>query len=275
MLCFPILLGSVQAERIVFTGEAKDECWTNEANWVYYKSNPVKRGVPTEADEVRLNSAQTARITVPVRVGYLKLGANGLGQNGKVIIDGGSLVTVGLGDYNSAGQNASGTLIVTNGGSAVFNSRFNVGNSREAKGLLFIEGGSVRVAGPYNHYPEYSGPEAVLSRTVIGEAGLLDVNALVLNGGVMDVAGGTVIVRAGRIEQINQWVAEGRIIAMGDLDGWKIKAAMDPATGYLLIVAEPSSDPKPPRKPAPSSDPAPLSVGMLSPDQPVSSAIAG
>jgi hypothetical protein len=240
-LCLPgvvIMAGWVHADRIVFTGEGRDSCWTNEANWIYYKSDPLRRGLPTTADEVRLNTNMIARITTSVTISYLKVGANGVGMNGKVIIDGGSLVTIGTSDYNSASQSANGSIIVTNGGTAVFNSRFYAGNKPEGIGTMFIEGGSVRVASTYYHHMEYTGTNTLYTRTTVGEAGLLDVDMLVLNAGVMDIAGGTVIVRMGNVKEINQWIAEKRIVAMGGTDDWRVKVTVDPATGYVVLTAE-------------------------------------
>jgi hypothetical protein len=179
-----------------------------------------------------------ARITTPVTIGYLKVGANGIGVNGKVIIDGGSLVTTGISDYNSASQSANGSIIVTNGGTAVFNSRFYAGNKPEGVGTLFIEGGSVRVASTFCHHMEYTGTNTLYTRTIIGEAGLLDVDMLVLNAGVMDIAGGTVVVRMGHVEQINHWIAEKRIVAMGGTEDWRVKVKYDPVTGYIVLSAE-------------------------------------
>jgi hypothetical protein len=253
-VCLPgimILTGPVQAARIVFTGAGGDRCWTNEANWVYHNSNPIQRGIPTAADEVRMNPNTTVLITTPVTARYLKTGVNG--QN-TVIIDGGSLVTTGPTDYNSAGQNAFGTIIVKNGGSALFNSRFFTGNTADSKGWLIIEGGSVRVAGIYSQHLESSETNLFLTRTTVGDGGLLDVDSMILKGGVIDLTGGKVVVRTGRVEEINQWIDEGRIVAMGGAAGWKIKVTVDPAAGYIILGAEPLSAPSAVgmRRPVPS-----------------------
>jgi hypothetical protein len=250
LLSIVIMTGWVHAARIVFTGAGGDDCWTNEANWVYYKSNPIKRGTPTTADEVRLNPNTTVRITTPVTVNYLKTGVNGYGT---VIIDGGSLSTVGTEDYNSASYNSLGVIIVTNGGAALFNFYFMVGFENHAGGRVEIYDGTVRVPGIYYHSKDYTGSEPVDTRTTISKGGVLDVNELTLNTGIMDVAGGTLIVRMGRAEEINQWIADGRIIAMGGAEGWKINVTVDPKTSYTVIVAESSSDPKPSPVPPVSS----------------------
>jgi hypothetical protein len=250
-VCLPgimILTGPVQAARIVFTGAGGDQCWTNGANWVYHNSNPIRRGVPTDGDEIRLNPNTTVLITTPVTVRYLKAGVEG---QGTVIIDGGTVVTTGPSDFNSAGGNSFGTIIVKNGGSALFNSRFFVGNKTDSKGTLIIEGGSVRVTGLYAQHLESDATPLFQTRTTVGDGSLLDVDSMILKGGVIDIAGGKVVVRTGGVEQINQWIAEGRIVAMGGAAGWKIKVTIDPASGYVSLVAELPG--------------APLSVGMRSP----------
>ncbi len=270
-----IMAGAAGAEKVKYINPGEDN-WTNGANWIYYKLKPVKRGVPTEVDDVRLCNG-TVRITTAVTVSCFKVGAEGVG---KVIIDGGTLVAVGTGDYNSSSYNTPGTIIVTNGGSATFYSRFMVGFEDYSGGRLEIYDGTVRVAAEYFHSKDYVGSAPVDTRTTIYQGGLLEVDTLTLNTGVMDIAGGKVIVRTGSLNQINQWIEEGGIVAMGDAEGWKINATVNPETGYITLVAEPTSEPKPPRKPrtppvqTPPSVPAPLSVGMRSPVPPVSARFA-
>lgn len=233
-----VLIHSCWADRIVFTGQGQDDNWNNPTNWVYYKSNPPRTGVPAEMDEVRLNPGMVVRITTPVTVGYLKVGVYGLE---KVIIDGGSLVTLGTSEYNSANYKYSGTIIVQNGGSATFNSRFMVGYGETSlgQGALEIRDGTVRVADVFFHNMNYSGTETLRSRTTIYGGGLLDVDKLTLNSGVMDIAGGTVVVRSDVVRDVERWLAEGRLIAMGGAEGWTVKATYNIETGWTTLVAAP------------------------------------
>jgi hypothetical protein len=228
-----------------------EQNWTNSTLWIS-TNRPGETVFPGDEDETRICSG-IIRITTRVTVGYLKVGAEG---SGKVIIDGGSLVTVGSSDYNSASYKVPGALIVINGGSAVFNSRFMVGFQNSGGGRVEIYDGSIRINQTYYHNMEYNGQDKINTRTTIHAKGILDVNGLILNSGIMDVSGGTVIIRTGYAEQINQWVADGRIVAMGGAEGWKIKVTVNPSTGYITLVAEPSGET--------------FSVGMICPVPPVS-----
>lgn len=227
-----LLIGSVRADRVDFVGRGADINWTNANNWLNTTNH--LNSLPGEGDEVRIGKG-VVTLTTAVTVRSLKVGAGGPGN---LIIDGGSLVSNGLKDYNSAGAKFKGSILVKNGGSATFNSYFMVGFSNVPNGSLVIDQGTVRVSGFFYHNIEYSGTEPINSRTTIKTGGLLDVDKLKLNAGVLDVAGGTLIVRQGDIGQLRAWVEEGRIIAMGGVDGWKINITIDENTGYFKISAE-------------------------------------
>ncbi|MCU0858896.1 MAG: hypothetical protein MUC65_10900, partial [Pontiellaceae bacterium] len=118
LLSLAITAGSVPGSpKIYFTGQADDGEWNNAANW--------EGGVvPGNEDRASIPSG-VIKITNTVTTGYLQ---NGIDTGGvaQVIIDGGSLVAVGTVRFNSASYIGRGSIIIQNGGSAVFNSRFMV-----------------------------------------------------------------------------------------------------------------------------------------------------
>ncbi|MCU0858472.1 MAG: hypothetical protein MUC65_08740, partial [Pontiellaceae bacterium] len=214
--------------------------WTNEANWVY-SDKKTPSGVPGPADIARVLHGARAEITTEVVVGSVRLSGDGPGT---LIINGGSLTAmlVSDSDFSSACYRAFGSMVVQNKGSAFFYSRFFVGFSNAPSGSLIIHEGSVRVANSYTHNWHYTGSSEVAlhTQTIIYKGGLLDVDTLVLNAGVMDIAGGTLIVRFScPVEQVNDWVANGRMTAMGGSREWKIQATFDSATGWTTIIAVP------------------------------------
>ncbi|MBM4153368.1 MAG: hypothetical protein FJ220_07600 [Kiritimatiellaceae bacterium] len=228
-----LVAGSVRADRLQTVGVDVDVNWTNVNNWVNSGNQNV---LPGESDEVRIGSG-TVRLTTSVIVGNLKVGA--MAAKGRLIIDGGSLVTMNLKDYNSAAYKSGGSIHVKNGGSALFNSTvFLVGWSNCPSGSLTIDQGTVRVSGFYCHNRFCSATNGLNTRTTINAGGLLDVNKLELSGGVVDVAGGTLIIRSASIDDVKQLVTDGRIIAMGGVDGWKIKVSLEDETGFVRVVAE-------------------------------------
>lgn len=226
-----LVVGSVRADRVEFVGKGATVNWTNANVWLNTASH--LNSLPGEADEARIGKG-VVTLTTAVTVGYLKVGSGG---PGKLIIDGGSLVAAGTEDYNSACFKFEGDILVKNGGSATFNNRLLVGTANEPNGSLVIDQGTVRVSGKYVHNDMYSGTEVINTRTTVNAGGLLDVDRLVLNAGVLDVAGGTLIVRQDDAVKLNAWVDAGRIVAMGGTGGWKVKITIDDSTGYIKVSA--------------------------------------
>ncbi len=245
-----LMAGTVQADRVFFTGAGGSDNWLDANNW----SNKDKQGapgVPGDADQARIPGGVVVKITNAVTVGNFKCGSTEGTGTAQVTIDGGSLVTGKNVDYNSACYNVPGTLIVQNGGSAVFNTRFMVGFLDAQGGSLVIHDGTVRVADIFYQNMKYTGTDILNTRTTINTGGVLDVNDLILNAGVMDVAGGTLIIRRSILHIVEQWIIDGRIIPMGGQPGWKLKVTPDDATGWITIVAEAMTEP--------------FTVGMLEP----------
>jgi hypothetical protein len=225
---------NAQDNRVMFTGGGGDDDWNNAANW-------DKGVVPGETNEAGI-AVGTIKITNTVTVGYLKAGLGRTGPS-KVIIDGGTFKAIGMVEYNSSTYRGYGSIIVQNGGSATFNSRFFVGFEDTPKASMILHDGTFRVASTYYHSFGYAGTEALATRTAINTGGVLDVDNLVLNSGVLDIAGGTLIVRRDISFELDQWIMNGRIIVMGGAPGWKIKATVDSTTGWTTVVAEPITAP--------------------------------
>jgi hypothetical protein len=153
------------------------------------------------------------------------------------------LRAVGSNNCNAASYRCNGSIVLKNGGSAVFVSRFFVGYRDTQDGSVTIYNGTFRVENGYYHNKDYTGTNVFGTRTTINPGGLLDVNDLILNSGVMDIAGGTLIVRRNIEIEVNAWIAKGRIVAMGGQPGWNIKITIDPVTGWTSLVAEPATKP--------------------------------
>jgi hypothetical protein len=118
-----------------------------------------------------------------------------------------------------------------------------VGFENTQGGSVTIYDGTLRVTKTYHHNETYAGTEILDTRTTINPGGLLDVNDLVLNAGILDIAGGTLIIRRCAVYEVDLWFAEGRIISMGGKPGWKIKVTFDEVSGWTAVVAEPVMKP--------------------------------
>lgn len=238
LICILTLLStSTWAERINRIQLEADDNWTNQNNWVY-TSGLAPSGIPKASDIVRITKGAKVRVTTEVNVGSVHISSDG---SGVLIIDGGTFTATIPNEYNSAGNRPSGSIIVENGGKATLHGRVLVGLKNAPTGAFIVKKGSVRVPNIFIHNEGYTGTEAQNTRTTVYSEGLLDVDRLQLNSGVLDVAGGTVVVRQDVAVQINQWVEDGRIIAMSGVDGWHIKVTVDAETGWTTIVAEEES----------------------------------
>ncbi|MBM4151925.1 MAG: hypothetical protein FJ220_00175 [Kiritimatiellaceae bacterium] len=231
-------MAQVETNFIIFTGGAMDKNWYNPNNWSYQKFTGSP-GVPDTHAEVRVTAGASLDITNAVTVEYFKNGCEGRkGIAGNVMIDGGILLATGTTQYNSVCFNRRASLTVKNGGSATFNTRLVVGFKDCQGGSLVIHDGSIRVVGTYYHQTDYTGTEAINTRTTIHTGGLLDVNDMILNAGVVDIAGGVLLIRGLAVDAADQWVSSGRIIAMNGIDGWQIKVSYDEETGWTKLTAE-------------------------------------
>lgn len=253
MLSFAITTLAVQADEFHFIGSKGADNWDDVNNWNNI-TNPEKRGIPGAADKSVIQGGRTLKLTNTVTVGYFRNGVDGVARGASsVIIDGGTLNTVGDGEWNSITRNCATTVIIKNGGVATFKSRLVVGYMNTGSGALIIQEGTVRVEDTFCHHEHYDGTEPLNVRTTIHSGGLLDVDKLILNAGVLDLAGGTLVIRKGAVSEVDQWVASGRIVAMGGAEGWSISNTVNPETGWVTVqAAEPSGK-------------TPIIVGAVSP----------
>ncbi|MBM4152210.1 MAG: hypothetical protein FJ220_01630 [Kiritimatiellaceae bacterium] len=223
-------MAEVNTNFIIFTDGAMDKNWYNPNNWSGQQLTE-SQGIPGANAEVRITAGASINITNAVTVEYFKNGCDGGKKStGIITIDGGILLATGTVDYHSVCYNRPATLTVKNGGSATFNSRLLVGNKDYQGGSLIIHQGTVRVIGNYYHQSGYTGTAALKASTTIYTGGLLDVNDMILNAGVVDIAGGVLVIRKDAVDAVNQWISSGRIIAMSGLDGWRIKVSYDDET---------------------------------------------
>lgn len=243
LLGFAIATGSASADILRFANSTGDELWSNPANWIN-ETNPEEPGVPDSTDEVRIGNA-AVKLTTEVTISNLKAGDAGAGvevasgESATVLIDGGELLATGADGFNSAGYKMPGTLIIQNGGSASFGSYFMVGHKKTQGGSVIIHKGTLRVASKYVHNMYYEETDLLNTRTTINPGGLLEVGDLKLNAGLINLAGGTLIIRRLATVEVEEWVKAGLIIAMNGAAGWTIQATFDPSTGWTTVVAVP------------------------------------
>lgn len=227
-----------------------DHDWANAANW----NNSNKPGVPGAADVAQLIDGATVTLTGEVTVGAVHMASLGTAQ---LTIDGGKLIATLEADYNSVGYAGPGSLIIQNGGSVIYYGHVIVGLKDAEGGAVVVRDGTMRVANSYCHNEGYFGKELRNTRTTLYPGGLLDVVNLVPNSGVVDVAGGTLIIRRNVIQKVEEWVASGRIIAMGGDQAWKIKTVFDTRNDCTIVIAVPTDPSKPKPEPLPVPEPLP------------------
>lgn len=228
--------GLVQADNIRFNNQGEGDNWMTPENW-------VGGNVPGALDGAFFNYAgQDATLTgVVPDIGRLVIGDN---EPGGVTVDGGTLVTL-PGDWSAVGYNVEDAfLIIKNGGSVTYGQRVFLGVN-DIGGTVDIYDGFIRVLNSYTHNNEFdnvftNNPPST-SRTTIHPGGLLDVNLLRLKGGVMDVAGGTVIDRSGDVlNNVEEWVGDGRLVAFGG-DGLIMADFGETNPGWTTITSFPGT----------------------------------
>ncbi|MBM4152930.1 MAG: hypothetical protein FJ220_05355 [Kiritimatiellaceae bacterium] len=223
---------------VKFVNSGTDSDWANASNWSC--TNSLKnQALPGNDVEARINNA-SVRLTTAVTVGNFKIADS---SPAELIIDGGTLQTVDKHRGNGIGYFHPATLIITNGGSFICSSFF-VAGRQEMQGVrVEIYDGTLQVAREYRQNHLYEGSEPLDTRTTIHPGGVLEAKKLELNAGVLNIAGGSVIIKEAAISEIEQWIQEGRITAMGGKADWKINASLDPSTGFLVMIAESLSSP--------------------------------
>lgn len=225
-----------------------DDDWTNGQNWRNQDDGNSKGVVPGALDEVRFNyGGAEGEITSDVgTISQLRIGIDDTG--GKLTVSSTGVLNV-TGSSNMIGWNAGGNggILLVNGGSITYGGWLGVANNGD--GTFELNGGNVRVANAFFHNLENGTGTASSSIT----AGLLDVNAMTLNSGVMDISGtGEVLIRAGTsASQIAGWISGGLMTIDGsgaavvDVDyeltafggsGQRITVIPEPATLGLIAA---------------------------------------
>ncbi|MBM4152473.1 MAG: hypothetical protein FJ220_02990 [Kiritimatiellaceae bacterium] len=217
----------IAADTNVFLNGLGDNDWNNADNWQYQR-------VALPPDIASLGRSAAVVLTTSNLTGAVRLGCIGFSS---LIIDGGSLTALNPADWNSVGYNDPASLTIQNGGSLTTASILLVGRKNSRGGTVVIRQGSLRVK-EYAHNKYYQGTEIINTRTTIYPEGVLEADLMDLNAGVLDIAGGTVIIRQSNPENLDKWIKEGRIVAMGGLDGWVVNVAIDEETGWVTLTAK-------------------------------------
>jgi len=206
-----------------------DGDWTNIENW-------RDQYTPNTTSNVRFSHGATARITNTVEVGAIQCGVS---VSSTVIIDGGKVTATSENSYNSAGSTGHhSSLTIKNKGTFKVNSYFIVGMSNSPNTKRTIYEGTLYIARTFYQNKGYMGNAPLATRTTLYTGGVLNTGLMELNAGVLDIAGGTVIIRQDCRTQVAEWIEKGRIIAMGGVDGWKVKITQDEETGGIRLTAE-------------------------------------
>jgi hypothetical protein len=128
------------------------------------------------------------------------------------------------------GKNSPGTLTM-NGGCILFKEDLNVADLED--GTLLIEGGLIRVEDDFFHNEDRN-PGSPTTRL---HGGILDVEFMTLNKGVLDIAGGTLRIRAISKEQIQQWSFDGLMTFYGAVGIEGIHYTLSPMENGFEIKA--------------------------------------
>lgn len=215
------------------------DAWSEPSNW-------IGDGFPGPDTwvEIGVGFAQPCLLDSDASCKWLHVGVYDDAAASLTIKNGGNL-TVNSGGDVSIGWNRNGTLNIETGGSLTANSLFTVGMYADVPGYarLNLQGGNLTVNNEFYH-GIYFGGVAVDVRSQI-DAGVLDVDVLHLDRGVMDITGGMVIVNGDMTGAVASWIAAGRLTAFNGAgsivtevsDGrTTITAVPEPATMVLLAL---------------------------------------
>jgi hypothetical protein len=224
---------SLLANAAVWYGLEDGDVWSDPTNW-------TSNSVPGANDwaEIIYDFPKVCILDSDAgTINTLHIAAGGAGAS-MIIKNGGNLTVTG-GDV-SPGWNNNGSLTIETGGSLTCNGLFTVGMYADVAGSyahLFLQGGILTVNNVFYH-GIYFGGNPVDVRSEIN-AGILDLDALVLDRGVMDIANGTVIVNGDYTGAVAAWIASGQLTAFGGT-GTIFAEVVDGRT-YITAVPEPAS----------------------------------
>lgn len=239
-VCFIAVLlvaGLVNAGSTWYGLDAGD-VWSDASNW-------IGDGLPGSGSWVDVQMGWTQPCLLDSDAGTIGTLHVGVWEHGGTMtIKNGGNLTVSGGDV-AVGWNRTGTLTIETGGSLTANCLFTVGMFADEPGSanLILDGGTLTVNNAFYH-GIYFGSNIVDVRTEIN-AGVLDVDALILDRGVMNITNGTVIVAGDVLDSVSSWIAAGRLTAFDGAgtivaqlgDGYtQITAIPEPATLVLLAL---------------------------------------
>lgn len=226
-----LLAAAMMTNAQIWYGLEDGDVWSDASNWIGGSG-----GVPGVSDwaEIIYDFPKTCILDSDAGIiNTLHISAGGTGAS-MVIKNGGSL-TVSGGDV-SPGWNNNGTLTIETGGSLTANCMFTVAmyDDTDSFARLILNGGTLTVNNAFYHGIYFDGSSTVDIRTEIN-AGVLDVDALILDRGIMNIANGTVIVAGDVLGLVANWVSAGRLTAF-DGAGTIVAQLGD---GYTEITAVP------------------------------------
>lgn len=185
--------------------------WENGQNWRNQTADNAKGILPDTNAVVRFNFAGAGGTLASDAGSILRLqiGADDLG--GSLILNPGARLLVSENEsyigWNGRGEGGS---LVVNGGMLEYNGWVSVAN--EGKGTFILNEGTVRVANTFFHNLRNGG--GVTATFIRG--GILDVNKMVLNAGVLEISGGVVRIRTGTSDaDIQNWINKGLLKIKG------------------------------------------------------------
>ena len=239
IVMFSLIAGFLSADIYRFAGPrvGGDNNWFDGTNWQNHtteeKGWSVSGGLPLPGpdDDVRFNyGGATGVLNADAGVvGRLQIGLDDTG--GALMFNSGAKLIVSL-DDNVVGKGSAGRLIV-NGGHLSYGGDLNISSN----GVFELNDGLVRVDSVfYHHRDERSGG----ARTTI-KGGVLDVNTMELNAGVLNITGGIVRIRFGSKAEIKQWISDGSMTFHGVSGGFEnihYKLTSWGDKGFEIVVIE-------------------------------------
>lgn len=233
------------------TGPGPDDDWMNYQNWQNQTSGvngwDSVIPLPGASDTVRFNYGGASGVLADDAgtIGALELA---VGEGGSLTINlGGVLLVNGTSGWSGmgAGGSSSGSLTIDGGLLTIQDHAWQMGVNDNAYTVdLTVESGEMRVVNAFIQ------SKATTTSTTTVNGGLLDVNAMTLSAGVVDIGGGMLRIRAGTTEtDITSWVSSGLMTfdgATGGIEGvdynldtwgpngWEITAIPEPSSAALL-----------------------------------------
>ena len=210
-------------------GPTANNYWSTAGNWLF-------DNVPGVNDDAHINITGSGIAVLNSDAGTIKNLRVGVDESGILTATTGGVLTTSAGDFSGlaiGGGNNMGTLNLS-GATLTFNEAFFVALFDGSTGILNITSGSMRVNDLFVHNLY----NTTASSTTVLSGGLLDVNSMILNSGVFDITGGTLVLRNGnQTSQVAAWATSGRMTAYGQNTG--LSAVYDGGNNWTTISAVP------------------------------------